>query len=76
VSQATEQRFRKLKSCEARTGLTSLLLHYPPFDGHEQAMQSPRLFAEQVRPEFRPRESAGSQAAAIASAALQVSCQP
>ena len=37
-----------------QTGLTSLLLHYPPSYGHEQTMQSLRLFAERVMPAFRP----------------------
>ena len=44
---------KKLKSLEARTGMTSLLLHYPPYYGHDKAMKSLRLFAEKVMPEFR-----------------------
>jgi len=35
-----------------QTGLTSLLLHYPPSYGHEKTMQSLRLFAEHVMPAF------------------------
>jgi alkanesulfonate monooxygenase SsuD/methylene tetrahydromethanopterin reductase-like flavin-dependent oxidoreductase (luciferase family) len=45
---------RRLRELEAKTGLTSLLLHYPPYYGHEKAMASLRLFAERVMPEFRP----------------------
>jgi alkanesulfonate monooxygenase SsuD/methylene tetrahydromethanopterin reductase-like flavin-dependent oxidoreductase (luciferase family) len=44
----------KLHALRATTGLTSLLLHYPPSYGHEKTMQSLRLFAERVMPEFRP----------------------
>lgn len=44
----------KLRELRHKTGLTSLLLHYPPYYGHEKAMESLRLFAEQVIPEFRP----------------------
>lgn len=44
----------RLRELAAKTGLTSLLLHYPPYYGHEKAMRSLRLFAERVMPEFRP----------------------
>jgi alkanesulfonate monooxygenase SsuD/methylene tetrahydromethanopterin reductase-like flavin-dependent oxidoreductase (luciferase family) len=44
----------KLRELRHKTGLTSLLLHYPPYYGHEKAMASLRLFAEKVMPEFRP----------------------
>jgi len=44
---------KKLKNLEAKTGMTSLLLHYPPYYGHDKAMASLRLFAEKVMPEFR-----------------------
>ena len=36
----------RLREMQARTGMTSLLLHYPPYYGHDKAMQSLRLFAE------------------------------
>ena len=39
---------------QARTGMTSLLLHYPPYYGREKAMRSLKLFAERVIPAFRP----------------------
>ena len=44
---------RRLRELRDTTGLTSLLLHYPPYYGHEKAMRSLRLFAERVMPEFR-----------------------
>jgi alkanesulfonate monooxygenase SsuD/methylene tetrahydromethanopterin reductase-like flavin-dependent oxidoreductase (luciferase family) len=44
----------KLRAVSEKTGITSLLLHYPPYYGHEKAMRSLRLFAEQVMPHFRP----------------------
>jgi alkanesulfonate monooxygenase SsuD/methylene tetrahydromethanopterin reductase-like flavin-dependent oxidoreductase (luciferase family) len=44
----------RLHALRDQTGLTSLLLHYPPYYGHEKTMQSLRLFAERVMPEFRP----------------------
>jgi alkanesulfonate monooxygenase SsuD/methylene tetrahydromethanopterin reductase-like flavin-dependent oxidoreductase (luciferase family) len=44
---------RRLRELRDTTGLTSLLLHYPPYYGHEKAMRSLKLFAERVMPEFR-----------------------
>lgn len=44
----------RLRELRDKSGLTSLLLHYPPYYGHEKAMRSLRLFAERVIPEFRP----------------------
>jgi alkanesulfonate monooxygenase SsuD/methylene tetrahydromethanopterin reductase-like flavin-dependent oxidoreductase (luciferase family) len=44
----------RLRELARKTGLTSLLLHYPPYYGHDKAMKSLRLFAERVMPEFRP----------------------
>jgi alkanesulfonate monooxygenase SsuD/methylene tetrahydromethanopterin reductase-like flavin-dependent oxidoreductase (luciferase family) len=43
----------RLRRLRDETGLTSLLLHYPPYYGHDRAMRSLRLFAERVMPEFR-----------------------
>jgi alkanesulfonate monooxygenase SsuD/methylene tetrahydromethanopterin reductase-like flavin-dependent oxidoreductase (luciferase family) len=43
----------KLRELEARTGMTSLLLHYPPYYGREKTMKSLKLFAERVIPPFR-----------------------
>ncbi len=47
----------KLRELRHKTGLSSLLLHYPPYYGHDNAMRSLRLFAEKVMPEFRPPAS-------------------
>jgi alkanesulfonate monooxygenase SsuD/methylene tetrahydromethanopterin reductase-like flavin-dependent oxidoreductase (luciferase family) len=44
---------RRLRELRDKTGLTSLLLHYPPYYGHERAMRSLQLFAERVIPAFR-----------------------
>src|SRR4029453_3259378 len=40
----------RLRALREHTGLTSLLLHYPPSYGYEKTMQSLRLFAERVMP--------------------------
>lgn len=42
------------RAVHARTGMTSLLLPYPPYYGREKAMKSLKLFAERVIPAFRP----------------------
>jgi alkanesulfonate monooxygenase SsuD/methylene tetrahydromethanopterin reductase-like flavin-dependent oxidoreductase (luciferase family) len=44
----------RLRDLQHKTGLTSLLLHYPPYYGHDKVMRSLTLFAERVMPEFRP----------------------
>ena len=44
----------RLRELQARAGMTSLLLHYPPYYGREKAMKSLKLFAERVIPAFRP----------------------
>ena len=44
---------RRLRELHDKTRLTSLLLHYPPYYGHDNAMKSLRLFAERVIPAFR-----------------------
>ena len=44
----------RLREMRKRTGMTSLLLHYPPYYGREKTMRSLRLFAERVIPAFRP----------------------
>ena len=43
----------KLRDLRDKTGMTSLLLHYPPYYGTENAMKSLRLFAQEVIPHFR-----------------------
>ncbi len=44
----------RLRELQSRTGMTSLLLHYPPYYGREKAMRSLKLFSERVIPAFRP----------------------
>ncbi len=44
---------RRVRELREQTGLTSLLLHYPPYYGHAKAMKSLELFATRVMPEFR-----------------------
>ncbi|SEO08992.1 Flavin-dependent oxidoreductase, luciferase family (includes alkanesulfonate monooxygenase SsuD and methylene tetrahydromethanopterin reductase) [Rhodospirillales bacterium URHD0017] len=44
----------RLREMQVKTGMTSLLLHYPPYYGREKTMKSLRLFAERVIPAFRP----------------------
>lgn len=51
----------RIRELRDKTGMTSLLLHYPPYYGHEKALKSLRLFAERVMPAFRGK--AGSAAA-------------
>ena len=48
----------KLRALQARTGLTSLLLHYPPYYGAAKIRRSLQLFAERVMPAFRPPSGA------------------
>ena len=43
----------RLREMQARTGMTSLLLHYPPYYGRK-TMKSLKLFAERAIPAFRP----------------------
>lgn len=44
---------QKLRALADTTGLSSLMLHYPPYYGTEKARTSLRLFAEKVMPQFR-----------------------
>jgi alkanesulfonate monooxygenase SsuD/methylene tetrahydromethanopterin reductase-like flavin-dependent oxidoreductase (luciferase family) len=50
----------RLREMQARTGMTSLLLHYPPYYGREKTMNSLKLFAERVIPAFRPQQKAAA----------------
>lgn len=50
---APETVTRKLRALAETTGMTSLMLHYPPYYGTEKARRSLRLFAEEVMPRFR-----------------------
>lgn len=51
----------RLRALQAKTGLTSLLLHYPPYYGAEKIRRSLRLFAERVMPAFRPPRRAAAE---------------
>ncbi len=44
---------RRLQELRDVTGITSLVLHYPPYYGVEKTLNSLRLFAEEVIPAFR-----------------------
>ncbi len=44
---------RRLQQLQEMTGITSLVLHYPPYYGIDNTLKSLRLFAEEVMPAFR-----------------------
>jgi alkanesulfonate monooxygenase SsuD/methylene tetrahydromethanopterin reductase-like flavin-dependent oxidoreductase (luciferase family) len=44
----------RIEELKAKTGLTSLMLHYPPWYGTEKAKRSLELFAREVIPRLRP----------------------
>ncbi len=44
---------RRLERLREMTGMTSLVLHYPPYYGPEKALRSLRMFAAEVMPAFR-----------------------
>jgi alkanesulfonate monooxygenase SsuD/methylene tetrahydromethanopterin reductase-like flavin-dependent oxidoreductase (luciferase family) len=44
---------RRLKELQSVTGMTSLVLHYPPYYGAEKTIQMLRLFGEAVLPAFK-----------------------
>lgn len=44
-----------IEELKAKTGLSSLMLHYPPWYGTEKAKTSLELFASEVIPRLRPR---------------------
>jgi alkanesulfonate monooxygenase SsuD/methylene tetrahydromethanopterin reductase-like flavin-dependent oxidoreductase (luciferase family) len=44
----------RIEELKAKTGLTSLMLHYPPWYGTEKAKSSLELFAGEVIPRLRP----------------------
>ncbi len=53
----------RLRRLESMTGMSSLVLHYPPYYGPEKTLKMLRLFAEEVLPEFREREASETNAA-------------
>lgn len=54
----------RLKRLREMTGMTSLVLHYPPYYGPEKTLGMLRLFAEAVMPEFRDEADARAAKAA------------
>jgi alkanesulfonate monooxygenase SsuD/methylene tetrahydromethanopterin reductase-like flavin-dependent oxidoreductase (luciferase family) len=53
VHGAPETVIARLRRLRDEAGMTSLLVHYPPYYGHARVLRSLRLFAERVMPEFR-----------------------
>ena len=49
---------RRLQELRDVTGITSLVLHYPPYYGVQKTLNSLRLFAEEVIPAFRTEAAA------------------
>lgn len=49
----------KIERLQALTGLTSVMLHYPPWYGAERALRSLELFACEVIPKFKDQPQAG-----------------
>jgi alkanesulfonate monooxygenase SsuD/methylene tetrahydromethanopterin reductase-like flavin-dependent oxidoreductase (luciferase family) len=48
----------RIAELKAKTGLNSLMLHYPPWYGTQKAKASLELFAREVIPRLRPRATA------------------
>ncbi len=46
----------KLKKLQRDTGMTSVVIHYPPYYGHEKSVKMLKLFAETVLPELQKEE--------------------
>ena len=51
---------RRLKELQSVTGMTSLVLHYPPYYGAEKTIRMLRLFAEAVLPAFKDETRAAA----------------
>ncbi|GGC76655.1 LLM class flavin-dependent oxidoreductase [Chelatococcus reniformis] len=45
----------KIEQLHARTGFTSLMLHYPPYYGADKTLASLTMFAEEVMPKLKGR---------------------
>jgi hypothetical protein len=43
----------KIRRLRDMTGLTSLMLHYPPYYGQDNILASLELFAREVAPQLR-----------------------
>jgi alkanesulfonate monooxygenase SsuD/methylene tetrahydromethanopterin reductase-like flavin-dependent oxidoreductase (luciferase family) len=46
----------RLRKMQSMTGMTSLVLYYPPYYGEEKTIKMLRLFAETVLPEFQGKD--------------------
>jgi alkanesulfonate monooxygenase SsuD/methylene tetrahydromethanopterin reductase-like flavin-dependent oxidoreductase (luciferase family) len=46
----------KIEELREMTGISSVMVHYPPWYGHEKTVASLELFAAEVAPKFRPPE--------------------
>lgn len=53
---------RRIRELRDKTGMTSMLLHYPPYYGSDKAMRMLELFAAEVMPALR-RDAADRRAA-------------
>jgi alkanesulfonate monooxygenase SsuD/methylene tetrahydromethanopterin reductase-like flavin-dependent oxidoreductase (luciferase family) len=52
----------KIEELRAMTGISSVMLHYPPWYGPEKTLASLEMFATEVAPKFRPPEPARKRA--------------
>jgi alkanesulfonate monooxygenase SsuD/methylene tetrahydromethanopterin reductase-like flavin-dependent oxidoreductase (luciferase family) len=52
----------KIEELRAMTGISSVMLHYPPWYGPEKTLASLELFATEVAPKFRPPQPARKRA--------------
>jgi alkanesulfonate monooxygenase SsuD/methylene tetrahydromethanopterin reductase-like flavin-dependent oxidoreductase (luciferase family) len=50
----------KIEQLAAMTGVSSIMLHYPPWYGVEKALASLELFAGEVMPKFAAAQRAGA----------------
>ncbi len=53
----------RLRKLQSMTGMTSLVLHYPPYYGPEKTLKMLRLFAETVMPDLQGEIQAETKAA-------------
>jgi alkanesulfonate monooxygenase SsuD/methylene tetrahydromethanopterin reductase-like flavin-dependent oxidoreductase (luciferase family) len=53
IAERLDTVIRRLQQLQEMTGITSLVLHYPPYYGIDNTLKSLRLFAEEVMPAFR-----------------------
>ena len=63
VHGAPETVLARLREMRRVTGMTSLVLHYPPYYGSEKALASLRLFATEIMPALREDAAAETRVA-------------